>query len=112
MRSRKVPLTQHRCGVLVIAEPHNLRHAFLQLSPIERQTFLLVLRQPARRVVDRIAAKNEKVFDPPVVNVSCELRNIDCSRIARHLANNQCLAKILERRIHCIRKQLHCNRLG
>src|SRR5437868_3036629 len=102
MRIENMPLAQHRRGIFVITEPHNLSDAFLQVSPIERMIFLLVLYQPARRIVDGIASKNEKMFNPLVVNVSCELRNLDCSRITRHLANNQRLAEIFEGRIHRI----------
>ena len=88
----------------MIAKPNNLGHPFLQLRPIQGEIFLFALSQSARRVVNRVASKDEKVFDSPVVNVSCELRNFDCSRVTRDLPNNQCLSDIFECCIDGVRK--------
>src|SRR5262249_23576164 len=104
MCSGNVPFTQQRCSVLVITKPDNFRYLFLYFSPIQREFCVSILHEATRRVVDRIASKNEKVFDPPVVNVSCELRKLDCPRITRNLANNQRLTKIFEGRIDRIRE--------
>ena len=68
-----MPVAERRRGVLVITEPHNLRHFFLQISPVERQLRLGILHQAAFCVVNRIAAEDEKLFDPPVIYVRREL---------------------------------------
>ena len=104
MCSWDVPLAQRRCGIFVIAEPDNLGHPFLQLRPIQWEIFLFVLSQSTGRVVNRVASKDEKVFDSPVVNVSCELRNLDCFRVTRDFPNNQCLSDIFECCIDRVRK--------
>src|SRR5205823_5963070 len=46
-------------------------------------------------------------LDPSVVHVHRQLQNIDCSRIARNLADDQCLAEIFECSVDCINEQLH-----
>ena len=44
MRGGNVPMTQRRSRVLVITKPHNFRHFFLQISPIQRQLPAAVTR--------------------------------------------------------------------
>ena len=73
MRERNVPVAERRCGILVIPESHNLRHLFLQVSPVKRQVRLPVLRQAALRIVNRITAENEQLLDVPVVYVCGKL---------------------------------------
>ena len=86
----------------MITKPHNFRHLFLQINPIERQLCLSVLYQPALRVVDRIASQNEQLLNLPIVYVRRQLQNIGCSWIARNLPDDQCLAEIFECSVHSI----------
>src|SRR5207249_3495662 len=85
MCKRNMPVAERRCGILMITKPHNLRHLFLQISPVERQLRFAVLHQPALCVVNRITAENEQLLDPTVVYVRRELRNIYRARIVRNL---------------------------
>ena len=95
----------------MVTESHNLRHLFLQIAPITRQLCLPVLHQAALRVIDRIATENEQLLDSPVIYVCRQLQNIDRSRIARNLVDDQGLAEIFERSVYCINQQLHSDRL-
>src|SRR4029450_2965287 len=71
----------------------------------------MILYQATRRVIDRVTSENEQLLDPSVVYVRRELRNVDRSGIARNLADDQCLAEILERSVDCISEQMHLARL-
>ena len=73
MRQWNVPVAERRCGVLVIAQPHDLRHFILQISPVERQVCLAILHETASRIINRVAAQNEKLLDPAVVDVRRQL---------------------------------------
>src|SRR5437899_13033187 len=73
MGERNVPGAERRRGVLVVTKSYNLRHLFLESSPIKRQLCLPVLCQTAFCIVHRITAKNEKLLDPTIVYVRCQL---------------------------------------
>ena len=78
----------------MIAEPHNLRHFLLQISPVERQLCFLILHQAALCVVNRIAVEDEKLLDAPVVYVGGKLRNVDRACVLRNLSDDQRLSDI------------------
>src|SRR5467141_3303881 len=105
MSGGNMPLTQRRSRVLVITEPHNFRHFFLQVSPIQRQFLPTVARQRAWRIVNGIAPENEQLLDLSFVYVTCQSQNAVPTRIAVKLAENQRLAKILQRRIDAVSDQ-------
>ena len=95
MCRRNVPLAQRRCGILVIAEPHNLRHLFLQITPIKRLACRTILYQAALRVIDRVTSENEQLLDSPFIYVPRQRQNAVLTRPARKLAENQGLSEIL-----------------
>ena len=59
MRQRDVPLTERGRGVFVVAQSNDTRHFLLQFAPIQRQLFLRIFYQSARRVIDRVTTENE-----------------------------------------------------
>ena len=73
MRERNVPVTERRCGILVITESHNFGHLFLQISPVKRQVSLPIPRQTALCIVNRITAENEQSLDVPIVYIRGKL---------------------------------------
>src|SRR5436190_21218967 len=89
MSKRNVPLAQRGCSVLVITKPDNARDFLLQVCPIERQFCLQIFNQSAWRVVDRVTAENEQLFDATFIYVRGELSDVDCFRIARNLTHNE-----------------------
>src|SRR4029453_15235169 len=56
-------------------------------------------------------SENEQLLDPSVIYVCRELGNVDRPGIARNLADNQCLAKIVEGSLDCISEHMHFARL-
>ncbi len=73
MGERNVPGAERRRDVLVVTKSHNLRHLFLEISPVKWQLCLPILYQTASCVVNGITAKNEKLLDPTIVYVRCQL---------------------------------------
>ena len=90
-------MAERRCGVLVIPESHNLRHLFLQVSPVKRELRLAILHQTTLCIVSRITAENEQLLDVPVVYVRGKLRHVYRAWILRNLPDQQRLADILQR---------------
>ncbi len=111
MRGGNVPATQRRSCILVVTEPHNFRHFFLQVGPIKRQFRRLIGNQAAVRVINWIASQNEQLRDAPLVYVCRQLQNAGCSRIARKFADNQGRAEVFQRRIDGVNEQLYDGRL-
>ena len=94
MRSRHMPLAQCGGRILVITEPHNLGHFFLQIDPIKRQVCLSILCQPPLRVVNRIASEDEQLLYSPAVYVPRQCQNAVPPGITRKLAEDQRLTEI------------------
>ena len=102
MRQRDVPLADCRCCVFVIAKPHHFRHFFLEIAPIERRFFVGILREHARRVVNRVATEDEKRFYFAVIHPVGQLENAFRVPIARKLPDDNSAPDIFERGIHCV----------
>ena len=86
----------------MITKPHYFRHFLLQVGPIERRVFLRFFRDRARRVVNRIAAENEKRFYFGATHPIGQLENAFRIPIARKLPDHNSAPDIFERGIHCV----------
>ncbi len=107
MRQRHVPLADCRCCVFVITDSYHFRHFLLQISPIERHFSIRILRDCARRVVNRVAAENKKMFDLAAAHSVGQLENGFRVPIAGKLPDDNCAPDIFERRVHSVGQQLH-----
>ena len=111
MRRRHVPMAQRRGRILVLPEPNDFRHFFLEIGPIYRLLHRAVLRDRPGRVVNRIAAENEELLDAAGVNFARQLKNAVRPRSVRKFADEQRRADVFQRGVDPVNHQLHHDRL-
>ena len=83
----------------------------MQLGPIQRLFRLAIQSDRTRRVVNRVAAKNEKLLDTAGVDLRRQLQNAAGSSGFRQIAQKHGCAEIFQRGIDPIDHQLHDDRL-
>src|SRR5207302_3240419 len=83
----------------------------LQIAPIERRFLIRILRDSARRVVNRVAAEDEKLFYFTAIYPVGQLENAFRVPIARKFPDDNGAPDILERGIYRVGQQLNNNRL-
>ncbi len=94
-----------------MTEAHDIGHSLLQIGPIDRPFRLLILRNSTRRIVNGIAAKDEKLLDPASTDLPGQLENAVRFRVSSKLPHDQRRADILERGIDGVGQELHHDRL-